>query len=208
VKTITKICASIALVVFSQLANAAPITYTINRLIPTLIFQNGYATATGFITTNGKLGAIGYDDIISYGVQTTITTNNVASVSVLLTRGNSSFASASNPVIASADTLFLDGSLGPSAFGFQNAIIGNPQDFWLVSLIANLPSESVSSGGLTEYASLNSVLSVNSRVELATTSGRLTQGVIRSPNSVPLPSSALLIAMGLGLFHRLGRKTR
>jgi hypothetical protein len=200
----------IATAAFSQITTAAPITYIINRLTPNLQGQSGFSTTTGFITTNGKLGAISFSDITSFSFQTTITTNNVANVSGLLTQLNAGVSYGGTGVIASADMLFLDGSLGSSSFGLSGNDSVSVGNGWIAFLGGTRPvfQENSSSNRTTVYGVPSSSLYIPDwRVELATTSGRLTQGAIQTANSVPLPTSALLIAIGLSAFYRRSRKT-
>jgi hypothetical protein len=199
--------AFLATAALSQITAAAPITYTINRLMPSLV-QNGVGIISGTITTNGKLGVISNADITSYAVQTTLILDKVTTIGELMTPFNSSLGSVLG-VTANTDSLFLDGSVNLSLFsvgGYSKTDVNN----WFTSLSTAYGSLQQSVTANNAYGfSLNPNLAKRPdwRVELATTSGRLTQGAIQSAAAVPLPSSALLIAIGIGAFYKRNRKT-
>jgi hypothetical protein len=197
-----------ALAVLSQLANAAPITYTINRLVIQTIQVGNFGQVTGFITTNGSIGTISANDITSFDIQSTVTDRSGVSTSIHYTNLNGYLRLVSG-LEATSDTLSIT-NLADSVFSIVDNPVGQNQNGWVVSFGARFTgSETVaSSGKMVTNAVLALPFSRSFQAELATTSGRQTQGVVAIPASIPVPSSALLIAMGLGLFHRLGRKTR
>jgi hypothetical protein len=199
-----------SLTTFSQCANAASITYLINRVIPQQSTGYGNAEVTGYITTNGTLGLISVSDIISFDIQTTVVGRLETRQSERLTNSNaflSSFATTS--LEATASTLFIDMAPGSPRFNIRDTFAGVTNSAW--SLVFNPNGrldETIAARGFVSSDQSNAQAGfIYSKAELGTTSGRLTQGALAVSTSVPLPSSALLIVMGLGALYKRSRKT-
>jgi hypothetical protein len=210
VKKLTKFCTVLLLSATCQFANSAPITYLINRVIPQQSSGYGNATVTGYITTNGTLGFISNSDITSFDIQTTVVGRLETRQSIHMTNINSFLRIDTAGLEATTDTLFLDFTTGYTQFGIRDVFAGLTNSTWTLRtdprgiLDETIAARVLSTGGFTAAPAG----SAYTKAELGTTSGRQTQGALAASTSIPLPSSALLIMLGLGFFQRLSRKTR
>jgi hypothetical protein len=208
-KKLTSACAVLLLAVTNQFAHAAPITYLINRVIPQQSSGYGDATVTGYITTNGTLGFISSSDITSFDIQTTVVGRLETRQSGHMTSSNSYLSMYGLGLEATSNTLNFDFIPGRPSFQIRDVFAGTTDSGWSVSFNPlGRFDESIYARvfGVNDYTAAPAGF-VYTKAELATTSGRQTQGALSAPSAVPLPTSALLIAIGLGAFYRRGGKT-
>jgi len=95
-------------------ANAAPITYEVNRMI-------GAGTVTGMITTDGTIGAVGAAQITGFALTVTDATDSFGLVSLL----GAAVLDGGGAFLATATQLTFDfGGVGPVGLDFRDVVGG------------------------------------------------------------------------------------